>query len=126
MAGVWSLVRGGIEKGESAYQAALREMREETGLVPPPGQFYRLGTVEQFYTSEHDQIWMCPFFVAEVAGDAQVVLNDEHTEFRWVADGRMDEAMTFPNEHLLLADVRRFFCRDDPHPSLPLMRLVTG
>lgn len=123
MAGVWSLVRGGIEQGETAQQAALREMREETGLAPLPGQYYRLGTVETFYTSEHDGIWMCPFFVAFVADDAMVTLNPEHTDFRWVPDARMDDALTFPNEHLLLGDVRRYFCRHDPHPSLGLMRL---
>ncbi|HSJ54693.1 MAG TPA: NUDIX domain-containing protein, partial [Anaerolineae bacterium] len=32
--GLWSQVAGGIESGERGWQAALRELAEETGLVP--------------------------------------------------------------------------------------------
>ena len=33
-AGQWRMVGGKIEPGEAAWQAALRELREETGLAP--------------------------------------------------------------------------------------------
>src|SRR5437773_1922666 len=34
LAGVWQPVTGGIERGESALSAAVREVQEETGLAP--------------------------------------------------------------------------------------------
>jgi dATP pyrophosphohydrolase len=51
----WQIVRGKVEAGESFMAAALRELREETALVPRV--FYRVGTVETFYTSIGDTIW---------------------------------------------------------------------
>nr|WP_245542199.1 NUDIX domain-containing protein [Rubellimicrobium thermophilum] len=32
----WQLPQGGIDEGESAEQAALRELEEETGIPPCP------------------------------------------------------------------------------------------
>lgn len=120
----WSLCRGGIEPGETAEQAARRELREETELAPAPGGFYRLGTVEMFHTTVDDTIHLCPFFVAVVRAEDRVVLNPEHTAYRWVPDTEIDAALTWPNEHLLLTDVRRYVLAG--HPSLGLMRLGTG
>jgi 8-oxo-dGTP pyrophosphatase MutT (NUDIX family) len=36
--GYWHVVAGAIESGESAREAAVRELREETGLVAPLGE----------------------------------------------------------------------------------------
>lgn len=119
MPGVWSLCRGGIEPGETAVEAALRELREETGLTPPA--LYRMGTLEQFYTSDGDTVWHVPFFFAAVDADAAVRLNPEHTAFRWVSDGDAETLLTWPSELQLLAEVRRFHLAD--HPTRPVMRV---
>src|SRR5258708_4951068 len=47
LGGAWSTVRGKIEQGEKAWQAALRELREEAGISPL--EFYQLDTVDIFY-----------------------------------------------------------------------------
>ncbi len=41
----WTLPGGGIEKGESAVEAALREVREELGIVLDAGQCRQIGVV---------------------------------------------------------------------------------
>lgn len=78
----WQIVYGGIEPGETATQAALREMREEIGLAPHA--MHQVEYVEQFYFRPHDYILMMPVFAAEVLPTDPIMLNEEHDAFRWV------------------------------------------
>ena len=82
LAGTWQAVHGKIEPGETAWQAALREMREETGLAPEC--FHQVDAVNTFYLARQDVIHHCPSFAARVAADAQVALNDEHDAYDWL------------------------------------------
>lgn len=118
-AGLWTCCRGKIEAGETAVDAAFRELREETALTPD--RLYRMGTLEQFYAELSDTVWSVPFFVAHVPADAAVALNPEHTAFRWVADGDIDGLLAWPSEVPLLAELRRFHFV--PHPARELLRV---
>ena len=48
----WDLPKGGIDAGESPLDAALRETREETGLVLDPGALIEVGRLR--YTPKKD------------------------------------------------------------------------
>jgi 8-oxo-dGTP pyrophosphatase MutT (NUDIX family)/predicted ABC-type ATPase len=57
----WDLPKGGIDSGESAVQAAVRELREETGLRVHPQQLQYLGRSR--YTKQKDLelfAWVVP------------------------------------------------------------------
>lgn len=54
--GRWALPKGCIEKGESAEQAALREIMEETGLTRLK-VLERLGEIKYFYKLEGEDIF---------------------------------------------------------------------
>ncbi len=45
-AGAWSIPKGGVDRGETPLEAALREFREETGFEPSP-PYLPLGAVVQ-------------------------------------------------------------------------------
>ena len=46
-AGAWSIPKGEYEPAEDPLAAARRELTEETGLAPPPGEPIDLGEVRQ-------------------------------------------------------------------------------
>lgn len=86
LGGTWQAVHGKIEPGEKASEAALREVREETGLEPV--RLFVVNHVEVLYDPRADQIALVPIFAAEVLGDPKVTLSGEHERAEWcsVAD----------------------------------------
>ena len=119
LGGTWQFCSGGIESGETAVQAALRELREETGLVPR--QFSFLSHVETFYVPGTDTLWHRIGFCAVVGREADIQLNDEHTAFRWIRRGQIRRLVTWPGERTALAEIFREHLRQSlslPHRQL--------
>ena len=89
---LWQGVAGKIEKGEAAPQTAIRELKEETGLVP-----YRMFVadhVSTFYESNFDQMNIVPVFGIEVLS-MDVILSDEHCEFKWTTFEQAYDILTW-------------------------------
>ncbi|MEO6435364.1 MAG: NUDIX domain-containing protein [Tepidisphaeraceae bacterium] len=104
MCGTWQTISGGIEPAETAVAAALREMREESGLTPI--EFYRLPSIESFYTVADDTIWHPAAFFALVSRDVKVALDHEHTDHRWASIDRVNETFMWPGERALIREIR--------------------
>ena len=78
---LWQGVAGKIEAGETSWEAAIRELREETGFEPV--RIFVADHVSKFYEAHGDWVNMVPVFGIEVE-DEEVILSDEHCEFKWV------------------------------------------
>jgi dATP pyrophosphohydrolase len=78
--GVWQGVTGKIHPGEQAWQTALRELQEETGLKLL--QMWTADHVNLFYESATDTLNCIPVFGVEVAV-GEPVLSKEHQTYRW-------------------------------------------
>ncbi len=78
---LWQGVAGKIEAGETAWQAAIRELDEETGLSPK--HIFIADHVSRFYEAYGDRINLVPVFGIEVDSD-DVILSNEHSEYKWV------------------------------------------
>ena len=119
--GTWHTVYGGIKpkRKETAVKAALRELREETGLIPT--EFYRLGMTSNFYLPEQDTIWIVPCFCAFVGRADAVHINDESSDYRWVPRARVDTDFLWPTDRAVLAHL----CHDllDNSDAKPYLRL---
>jgi uncharacterized damage-inducible protein DinB/8-oxo-dGTP pyrophosphatase MutT (NUDIX family) len=119
LAGEWCQVAGKIEPGETAWQAALREMAEETGLRPD--RFYSADICEQFYEADADAITLVPVFVGFVAGDQDVAINAEHSEYRWCDFATAPALVPFPGQRHLLRQVEAEFVK---RPPLALLEIA--
>lgn len=104
MGGTWQLVTGALEPDETAWQAALREMQEETGLSPV--EFYRLSTLTNFYRPDNDSLNTAPMFCAVVKNDALVTINAENSGFEWVNVTEAESRLMWPGDRQALEELR--------------------
>jgi dATP pyrophosphohydrolase len=112
MGETWQTVYGGLNENEIAWQAALRELREEAGLTA--SELYRLDGVSMFYVSESDTLWHCVPFCAIVDGEHEVKLDAEHDAFRWLPAAEMESHLMWPSDRALAAQVRREILDNGP------------
>ncbi len=80
--GIWQMVSGKIKAGEKAFETALREIKEETGLTPV--KLWAAPNINSFYQADKDYISFLPVFAALVNPDDEVTISKEHSEFKWV------------------------------------------
>jgi dihydroneopterin triphosphate diphosphatase len=116
MYGLWQQVAGRIEKGETAVQAILREIKEETGLTPKA--FYSADMVESFYDDKHNCIHIIPVFVAVIDSKAKVVLSDEHSQFKWVSANQAKKLVSFLQQKTSIGIIEKEFARKKPPGEL--------
>ncbi len=78
---LWQGVAGKIEEGETSSEAAIRELKEETGLSPV--NMFVADHVSKFYEVHGDRINLVPVFGIEV--DSEIInLSEEHISYKWV------------------------------------------
>jgi 8-oxo-dGTP diphosphatase len=96
----WSLPKGKLDPGETWEEAALREVREETGLECELGE-------ELSSTTYHDRkgrfklvrYWLMDPVRGEFAP------NDEVDELRWLAPAEAVALLTYPRDQQLVQEV---------------------
>lgn len=118
LAGVWCQVAGKIEANELAWQTALRETREETGLDVT--ELWSADVCEQFYEVGKECITLAPVFVGMVPPNAKVQLNDEHDSFKWVSFESAREMFSFSGQRRVLDAVKDEFVDRIPNPLLQI------
>ncbi len=109
-AGEWRIVGGKIEAGEAAWQAAVRETREEVGRAPT--RLWAVGSVNTFYEWQHDRVDLIPAFGAELNADP--VLDAEHDAWEWLSAGDAAERMAWSEQRRLAVLVAETLARGIP------------
>lgn len=104
MGGTWQLITGGIEPGETAWQAAVREVKEETGCSAQ--ELFRLSQVTQFYRADIDALCIAPMFCAMLAANADFAINSEHTHMEWTPLALAAERLMWPGDRTALGEVQ--------------------
>ena len=104
--GTWQIVTGMIDGAEHSVVAALREVKEETGL--PLKRFWTAPTVASFYDPAHDRLQLIPMFAAEVNPGQEPKLSAEHQEFVWLSLEEARERLVWPSQRKALKIVQKY------------------
>ena len=105
----WGMPKGHVEPGETVVDAALREVREETGLVAEIEQ--PLGEVAYRFSRPGadgpERVWKrVRFFLMRLAGGRFADRDAELDALRWFPLEAAEAAATFANERALLRRAR--------------------
>lgn len=113
---IWVLPKGTPRRGERVPETALREVREETGLITTiVGE---LGSIHYSFSRDHTRYHKEVFhFLMEAVGGDVSLHDAEYDEARWFPAREAAERLTFPNDAGM---VRRAL------PLIAKMRLDAG
>ncbi len=105
LGGVWQPVTGSIEPGETAFEAARREVLEETGLTPR--RWWGLEKMTAFFEPANDSFRLLPLFAAEIGPRDAVRLSREHDAMRFASARLVGRLYLWEAQRQGLAAVRR-------------------
>jgi dATP pyrophosphohydrolase len=112
--GAWCPVSGRIEAEEKAWQTALREIGEETGLKE--GTLYTTGMTDSFYDPEANTIELMPIFLFMIAREEAVTLDAAQSDYAWLDVDAALAQLTFAGHKTALQTIRRDFIQREPDP----------
>jgi len=97
---LWSLPKGHIEPGETAEETAVREVREETGII---GRVVTgIGAIDYWFVAGNRRVHKTVHhFLLEAVGGELSDEDVEVTEVAWVPLGELDQVLTYADERRL-------------------------
>ena len=112
--GHWDFVKGKVEPGETLYETAVREAREETGITDLEfiGGFTE--TVRYRFRSEGRTIRKKVVFYLARTGTGRVALSDEHVAYDWLGFKDCLRRATFENAKSVLRRAEDHLLRSPP------------
>ncbi len=99
----WDYAKGHLEEGESAWKAAVRELREETGIkqVDRVGKFQKEMHYE-FRSPKKGKVNKTVTYFLGRTNAEKVALSDEHTGYAWLPYEEAVERLTYENAKEML------------------------
>ena len=116
----WETVHGRIEPSEEPEQAALREVREETGLEV--NRLYNV-CVQPFYLHRTHTVELAVVFAAFIEPMAEIRLSEEHSRSEWLVPERALERFVWPRERMALRDILILLQGGDAGPVEDVLRV---
>jgi 8-oxo-dGTP pyrophosphatase MutT (NUDIX family) len=105
----WCLPKGHLEPGESPAEAAVREIREETGIDSKVVRL--LGTIDYWFIGEGSRIHkIVHHYLLSGEGGQLTAENDpdaEAEQVAWVPLDELRDRLAYPNERRLAQLVRQ-------------------
>lgn len=108
--GIKQPITGSIKNGEKAYETAIREVKEETGIEV--NEFYSVPIVNSFYSASSDCLILIPVF-AVVVKSKNVVLSEEHSAYQWLTLEEAQKCFAWDGQRRAAALLHEYFTKKD-------------
>jgi 8-oxo-dGTP pyrophosphatase MutT (NUDIX family) len=90
----WDFPKGHIEKGESAENAAIREVEEETGIKAKIVE--KAGSTEYFYREKEEKVYKTvTYFIMKYLSEGKATTAFEISDLVWLPIEKVEEKLTF-------------------------------
>ena len=108
LGGHWDLPKGKIEANESPEDAAIREVREETGLTVQPYKGFSEVITYYYRGPERELVDKSVVFFIGSTTEEKVQLSPEHLAYAWLEINPALNRLTYNNARHLLSMVNQF------------------
>lgn len=103
----WGFAKGRIEPGEIAEQTAMRETKEETGLIISPDTSFKKEVFYNFTLSSGERIKKSVQYFIGLAPSKDVILSYEHYDYVWLSYNAALEKLTHLNAKEVLEEAHK-------------------
>ena len=107
-AGHWDFPKGHQEKNEKEEQAALREIKEETGIEDVEFADNFRETIKYFFKKGEETVYKEVIFYLAQSATEEVNLSSEHIGYAWLSYEHACKKLTFNNAKELLEKADKF------------------
>ena len=118
--GAWETVHGRIEPGERPEHAAVREVKEESGLSI--ARLYNI-TVQPFYLHGFQTVQLAVVFAAFVGEPGEVALGPEHRGHEWLSVKDAMARFVWPRERTSMLEIVALLGSGDAGPVEDVLRV---
>lgn len=105
--GHWDVPKGKIEPEETAREAAIRELFEETGLYAKFIPGFQAQTTYQYSDQDGVQCDKQVKFFLGKAEEGSVRLSHEHVDFAWLSFDEAVKRITYNNSRLVIKEAHK-------------------
>ena len=106
--GHWDFIKGKVEQGETLYETASRETKEETGISDIEFIDGFEESVEYNFKFKSEDIHKIVVFFLAKTNEKKITLSHEHNDFVWLEYDDALKKTTFRNAKNVLSKTNEF------------------
>ena len=107
-AGHWDFANGQTEPDETIQQTALREVYEETGLIPTIHRDFIYSYDYVCFNKHHQEFFKTVQLLVGSTDQTNVILSQEHTDYAWLALEQACAQLSYENARQALQNADLF------------------
>jgi len=104
----WDFVKGKMEKDETPHETAIRETREETGIIDVQFIDGFREEIEYYFYADNQEIHKKVIFFLGKTKTTDIILSHEHLDYIWLDFDNAINRTTYQNAKNLLIKSREF------------------